>query len=90
MHRIRKDLWEYVEGTKEELVKDTTALFYIVEGVSENIFNEIRKSSSGKEALKILAETYEDKGITRKVSIIKELVNTPYTNGKGMSDYYWC
>ena len=70
MHLIRKDLWEYVEGTKKDPVKDTKALSYIVEGVSETIFNDIRELSSGKEAWKVLAETYEDKSITRKVSIL--------------------
>lgn len=87
MHLIRKDLWEYVDGTKEDPAKDTKALSYIVEGVSETIFNDIRELTSGKEAWKVLAETYEDKGITRKVSIIKELVNTRYTDCRDMSDY---
>ncbi|GBN69731.1 hypothetical protein AVEN_28741-1 [Araneus ventricosus] len=87
MHLIKKDLWEYVDGSKEDPVKDIKALSYIVEGVSETIFNALRDLSSGKEAWKVLAETYEDKGITRKVSIIKELVNTLYTDCKDMTDY---
>ncbi|GBN95119.1 hypothetical protein AVEN_152119-1 [Araneus ventricosus] len=87
MHLIKKDLWEYVDGSKEDPVKDIKALSYIVEGVSETIFNDLRDLSSGKEAWKVLAETYEDKGITRKVSIIMELVNTRYTDCKDMTDY---
>lgn len=31
--------------------------------------------------------TNEDKGITRKISIIKELVNIHYTNCRDISDY---
>jgi len=87
MHLVKKDLWDYVSGVREDPAKDTKALSYIVEGVSETIFNDIRDLSSGKDAWKVLEETYEDKGITRKVSIIKELVNTRYTNCKDMSDY---
>ncbi|KFM71724.1 hypothetical protein X975_24725, partial [Stegodyphus mimosarum] len=86
MHLIKLDLWAYVEGTKED-PKDTKALSYIVKGVSEIIFNDIRDLKSGKEAWKVLTETYEDKGITRKVAIIKTLVNTRYTDCKDMSDY---
>lgn len=87
MHFIKKNLWAYVEGTKEDPAKDTKALSYIVEEVREIIFNDIRYLTSGREAWKILAETYEDKIIIRKVSIIKTLVNTRYTDCKDMSDY---
>ncbi|KAF8791784.1 hypothetical protein HNY73_003467 [Argiope bruennichi] len=82
MHLIKKNLWDYVAGVKEDTAKDIKALSYIVEGVSETIFNDLRELSSGKLAWQVLAETYEDKGITRK-----ELVNTRYTDCKDMSDY---
>ncbi|KAF8771309.1 hypothetical protein HNY73_018747 [Argiope bruennichi] len=87
MHFIKKDLWYYVAGVKEDTAKDIKALSYIVEGVSEAIFNDLRELSSGKLAWQVLAETYEDKDITRKISIMKELVNTRYTDCKDMSDY---
>ncbi|GBM78867.1 hypothetical protein AVEN_157825-1 [Araneus ventricosus] len=63
MHLIKKDLQEYVDGSKEDPVKDIEALSCIVEEVSETILNVLRDLSSGKEAWKVLAETYEDKGI---------------------------
>lgn len=60
---------------------------YVVKGVSETILNDIRDSNSDKEAWKVLADAYEDMGITRKVSIIKELVNTCYTDSRNMANY---
>lgn len=89
MHLIKKGLWEYVDGTKENEAKDAKDLSHIVEGVSEAIFNDIRELTSGKEAWRVLGEIYEDKGIPRKVSIIKELVNLRYTDCKDMSDYLY-
>lgn len=87
MNLIKRDLWDYVDGTTVDTAKDAKALSYIVEGVSETIFNDIRDLSSGKEAWKVLGDTYEDKGITRKVSVIKELVNTRYSDCRDMADY---
>lgn len=74
-------------GSKEDEVKDTKALSHIVEGVSKIIFNDIRELISGKDAWDKLAETYDNKGMTRKVSIIKVLVNTCYIDHKDKTEY---
>lgn len=64
------------DDNKEEWTKDIKALCYIIEGVSATSFKDlpikIRDLASGKpRTWKVLAETFVDKGITKKVLIIK-------------------
>lgn len=54
--------------------------------MSGTIFNDFRDISRGKEAKKMIAETYDDKYIAREVPIIKKFANICYTDCKNMTD----
>ncbi|KAJ6639826.1 Retrovirus-related Pol polyprotein from transposon RE1, partial [Pseudolycoriella hygida] len=88
-----EDLWSIVNGTstendenkKRELEsKARGKIAMLVEPIN---YSHIREAKTAKETWDCLEKAYADKGFSRQVSLLRELVGIKLENSKSMDDY---
>lgn len=87
-----ENLWDVVEGTEtlddEKLrVRDRKANAKIILLVEPSVYPHIEAATTAKEAWDALQKAFEDSGVTRKVGLLRQLINTRLENCKSIEEY---
>lgn len=80
-------LWEVVEGTVKDDDNNRKAKSKIILLVEPVNFIHIRGCETAKAIWDKLQDTFEDSGLYRRVSLIRQLTSTRLDNCNGMEDY---
>lgn len=80
-------VWGCVEGTDTDAARDQRALARICLSLQPKLFQFVRAAKTSKEAWKSLSDTFEDKGLYRKVLLLRQLHRMEYVNYTSMSEY---
>lgn len=90
---VIKHCWKPVEkvltatATEKELEADERALAELTLMIEPSNFAHIATAKSANAAWKALLAAYEDKGLTRKVELLKQLVQLKLSDCESMPDY---
>lgn len=79
--------WGVIEGSEVDEVKDKRAFARICISLKPTLLQYVRTCKSAKEAWDRLAQTFEDKGLFRRVSLLKQLHQIQFSNFSSMSEY---
>ncbi|KAG6456369.1 hypothetical protein O3G_MSEX009690 [Manduca sexta] len=83
-----EDLWECVDpGINVDIKKDVKAKSKIILLVEPINFVHIENSKSSKEVWTNLQNAFEDSGLSRKVGLLKDLINTSLDSCSSVEDY---
>lgn len=82
-----ENLWNIVEGNEVDEIKDKRAFARICISLKPTLFQYVRTCRSAKEAWDKLGQTFEDKGLFRRVSLLKQLHQIKFGNFSSMSEY---
>lgn len=83
-----EELWECIEpGTDVDLKKDVKAKSKIILLVEPMNYVHIENAKTAKEVWKNLQNAFEDSGLSRKVGLLKDLINTSLDNCSSIEDY---
>lgn len=83
-----EDLWKFVEnGDGGDISSDARALARICLSVKVACHQHVRLCKTAKEAWDKLASTFEDKGLYRRVLLLRKLHHTDYSQFTSMTDY---
>ncbi|KOB78926.1 putative retrovirus-related pol polyprotein from transposon tnt [Operophtera brumata] len=80
-------LWNTIEGTETDLVRDQRALARIALCIKPALYQYIRNATTAKGAWKNLADIFENKGLLRSVLLLRQLHRIDYTQFSSMSEY---
>lgn len=80
-------LWNTIEGTETDPVRDQRALARIALCIKPALYQYIRNATTAKEAWKSLADIFENKGLLRRVLLLRQLHRIDYTQFSSMSEY---
>lgn len=80
-------VWDCVLGTDLDATRDKRALARICLAMQPNLYQFVRDAKTSKEAWKRLSDTFEDKGLYRKVLLLRQLHKAEYNNFPDMSGY---
>lgn len=86
-------LWSIVKGTSTEANEDkkkeadSKARGKIVMMIDSTNYSHIRNAKNAKETWDCLETAFEDRGFSRQVSLLRELVTTKLGESKSMDDY---
>lgn len=80
-------LWNNVSGDGGDASRDQKALARICLSVKAACHQHVRHCSKAKEAWDTLAKTFEDKGLYRRVLLLRKLHHTDYNQFGSMTDY---
>lgn len=80
-------LWDCVLGTDEDPTRGHRALARICLAVKPCCVQYIRNATTAKEAWNNLEKTFEDKGLFRRVVLLRKLHHMSYTEFKSMAEY---
>ncbi|KOB73565.1 putative retrovirus-related pol polyprotein from transposon tnt, partial [Operophtera brumata] len=80
-------LWNTIEGTETDLVRDQRALARIALCIKPALYQYIRNATTAKGAWKNLADIFENKGLLRRVLLLRQLHRIDYTQFSSMSEY---
>lgn len=75
---IHEELFDFVSATKlstDDVPKDRKALAKICLSVEPNVIPLISTAKTSKEAWDVLSNTYNNKGVVRKIALLRELYN---------------
>lgn len=83
------DLWEITNGSKQQAdeVKNRLALCKIALMVESNCIPHIRDAKTSKEAWNKLQAAYEDRGLTRRLRLLKKLFAIKLENHNTIESY---
>ncbi|XP_028173293.1 uncharacterized protein LOC114362196 [Ostrinia furnacalis] len=86
---IHEELWDCVEAVADEdnKKKDDKALARIALSVAPTIIPHIRTAKSAHEAWTILQKTYEGRGLSRRLGLLRSLFNTKLSECSSMEVY---
>lgn len=90
---VLRNSWKIIEKglsenrTEKEIESDERAMAEITLMVEPNNFAHIAKAGSAKEAWDAIVAAYEDNGLTRKVELLKQLVQLKLEDCDNMQDY---
>lgn len=90
---VIKDCWSAVKdgvtssSTEKEISKDERALAEITLMLDPSTFAHIAKAKTSKEAWDALQKSFTDTGLTRKVELLKQLVQLNLSDCESMQDY---
>lgn len=79
-------LWECVEGNGDA-ARDGRALARICLGLKSTCYQYVRDARTSKEAWTKLAQVFEDKGLYRRVVLLRQLHHAEYCHYDSMSEY---
>lgn len=82
-----ENLWGCVDGSDADGGKDARALARICLSIQPSLYQLVRNCTTSKDAWKKLADAFEDKGLYRKVLLLRQLHRVEYHNFSCMSDY---
>lgn len=88
-----EDLWCCVIGedktqdSEEKSKKDTRARSKIIMSVHSSIFVHIRNLKSSTEIWNKLKEVFQDKGLSRRVSLMRKMISTKMEDCTSMEEY---
>lgn len=83
-----EELWECIEpGTDVDLKKDVKAKSKIILLVEPINYVHIETATTAKEVWKNLQNAFEDSGLSRKVGLLKDLINTSLDNCASIEEY---
>lgn len=80
-------LWGCVDGTDTDTTKDGRALAKICLSCEPHLYQIVRNATTARDAWKSLSDTFEDKGLYRRVLLLRKLHRVEYGHFAGMSDY---
>lgn len=85
-----EDLWECIEtetGKAVDAKKDIKAKSKLILLIDPIIYVHVREATSAKEVWDNLMRAFEDSGLTRKVGLLKDLINTTLESSSSIEDY---
>lgn len=88
-----ENLWSCVEGTDPEAdevkksSRDTKAKSKLIMMVGASNFVHIRSANTAKEVWDKLQQAFQDKGLTRKVGLMRKMIVTKLDDCSSMEDY---
>lgn len=83
-----EELWECIEpGTDVDIKKDIKAKSRIILLVEPMNYVHIENAQTAKEVWKNLQNAFEDSGLSRKVGLLKDLINTSLDNCGSIEEY---
>ncbi|CAH2091010.1 unnamed protein product [Euphydryas editha] len=90
MALIMEGLWSCIERTEGEAItpaKDQRALARICLSVKSNCIQYLRSVTTAKQAWEKLKEVFEDKGLYRRVLLLRKLHRSNYNDYSSMGEY---
>lgn len=90
---IHEDLWETIDGepkivqSEEDKKKTQKALARICLSVQTSAFPHVRNARDAREAWNNLSKAYEDKGLCRRLGLLRTLFNTKLAGHDSMESY---
>lgn len=85
-----EDLWECIEpesGKSVDAKKDIKAKSKLILLIDPIIYVHVREAQTSKEVWENLMRAFEDSGLTRKVGLLKDLINTTLETSASIEDY---
>lgn len=80
-------LWECVLAESVDAARDQRALARIALSIKPSLYQYIRNATSAKQAWNSLAEIYQDKGLLRRVLLLRELHSARFNDFMNMNKY---
>uniref|UniRef100_A0A2A4JC36 Retrovirus-related Pol polyprotein from transposon TNT 1-94-like beta-barrel domain-containing protein n=1 Tax=Heliothis virescens TaxID=7102 RepID=A0A2A4JC36_HELVI len=87
MTLVLEGLWKCVGGTDTDSTKDQRALARICLGIKSCFIQHVRSANTAKEAWDALKSVFEDKGLYRRVLLLRQLHRANYTHYNSMNEY---
>lgn len=87
MSLVLEGLWKCVEGTDTDSTKDERALARICLGIKSCCIQHVRSANKSKQAWDALRSVFEDKGLYRRVLLLRQLHRANYTDYNSMNEY---
>ncbi|XP_047998303.1 uncharacterized protein LOC125235761 [Leguminivora glycinivorella] len=84
---IMEGLWSAVEGTETDTTKIQRALARICLSVKPHCMQHLRTADTAKKAWSNLQQIFEDKGLYRRVVLLRQLHRASYTDYSSMQQY---
>jgi hypothetical protein len=84
---VRGDLWSCVEVTDNDTKTDMRARATIFLMVKPSAYSHFRSATSVKEAWDNLKKAYGDKGLTRRLGLLRKLFNVKLRSYRNMEEY---
>lgn len=83
-----EELWDCVESSNEvDVKKDTKAKSKIILLVDPINYIHIQQAKTAKEVWDNLAKAFDDKGLTRRVGLLRDLITTTLDGCQNIEDY---
>lgn len=79
--------WGCVTGHDNDMMRDQRALARICLSIESNLYQYVRTATSAKEAWDKLASIFEDKGLYRRVLLLRQLHRMNLSDYTNMSNY---
>lgn len=80
-------LWQCVQGTHSDVNRDDRALARICLSLQPALYQYVRGCATAKEAWQKLADCFEDKGLYRRVLLLRQLHRIDYSHYSSISEY---
>ncbi|KAI8440645.1 hypothetical protein MSG28_001854 [Choristoneura fumiferana] len=80
-------LWPCIDGTVDDAARDQRALARICLGVKPCCFQYVRDAKTSKEAWLKLSTVFEDKGLYRRVLLLRQLHRVDFSSYTSMTNY---
>ena len=83
-------VWGCVEGNASAITNEdkmTEAMTLLTLSIHKNNYSHIREAETPKQLWDNLASAFDDKGLTRKIGILRTLVSTRLENCSNVEDY---
>lgn len=87
MALIMEGLWSCIDGSETSSSTDQKALARICLAVKPNCIQYLRNATSAKQAWKQLQDVFEDKGLYRRVVLLRKLHRSDYHEYNSMAAY---
>lgn len=84
---VIEGLLKCIDGSENDSVLVAKAKAKIVLSLDTSLFVHIREASTAKEVWDRLKELYENKGVTRKIGLLRALISLRLENCSSMGDY---
>lgn len=80
-------LWKVVQGTEQAEDKKAKAKAKIILRIDETLYVYVASANTAREAWENLQEAFEDRGLTRKVGLLRTITTTKLDNCDSMEGY---
>lgn len=84
---VLEGLWDSVLGTEKDTIKDAKALARISLSLKPTLYQILYGITTAKAAWEKLQSVFEDKGLFRRVSLLRQLHRVDYTQYENMTKY---